>query len=171
MMSALMVLFAIASCESVKTSRQEKIKTGMTLPDFRAVDTDGMDYTRSKLFASKTPSLIVLFDTQCGDCMRQMPEIQKAYEGRTTGTMFIGIARGADEKETLKFKKEFGITFPLCPDKNKKVYSLFADSIVPRIYISDEHTTVRFIHTDESVASAEELLDEIQKASSYGKDK
>lgn len=166
-----MMLLAAISCESVKTTDAEKIKTGMSLPEFRAVDTDGMNYTRSKLYATGTSSLIILFDTQCGDCIRQMPEVQKAFENRTGGTVFIGIARGADENEVLKFKEEFGITFPLCADPGKKVYNQFAESIVPRIYISDKRTTVRFVHTDESVASTEMLLNEIMETERYGKGK
>ena len=171
-LSMLIVLLMTAvSCESIKNPQIETLEVGMTLPDFRAVDTNGEDYTRARLFTTGTTSLIVLFDTQCNDCRLQMPEIQKAYEADNSDTIFIGIARGADTQEVLEFEKEFGITFPLCPDKDCKEYSLFAKSVVPRIYISDTKTVIRFQHTDENIADEALLLNELQRVKEYGKDK
>ena len=51
---------------------------------------------------------------------------------------------------------------PYSAQKDRNIYELFAVSRIPRIYISDENGTVRYIFTDDPVPSYDDLKSSLE---------
>ena len=99
--------------------------------------------------------LLNFWATWCGPCMQEFNEIPekilKRFEGKTD-FVFIPISR-EETRETVQKKmaqlKENGIHFPVGLDPDKKIYSKYAQSYIPRNYIIDRdgkvvYTTIGF---------------------------
>jgi hypothetical protein len=52
---------------------------------------------------------------------------------------------------------------PYSPQAERAVYSLFANSLIPRVYISDPSGTVRYIFTDNPVPSHDEIASALEQ--------
>ena len=57
----------------------------------------------------------------------------------------------------MAFWEEKGLNLPYSAQNDRDIYSLFASSRIPRIYISDENGIVRYIFTDDPVPSFSDL--------------
>ena len=72
------------------------------------------------------------------------------------------IARKNTAEDIEPFWQTAGLTMPYSPQPDRKVYSLFAPRVIPRIYISDAQGIIRYMHLDMSMPSAETLAEEIK---------
>jgi len=104
---------------------------------------------------------VVLFSVDCGDCRQELPEIQRLWDLRL-GVPIVLIARENTEEQIQAHWQQAQLTMIYSPQADRKVYSLFAASRVPRIYISDAQGVIRYSHTDEAMPTAEQLADEIR---------
>lgn len=149
-----------------------EIKVGDRLPEFSVTMNDGTEVNPSML--EGTVSCIVFFHTGCPDCRNVMPLIQKLYdeyaasssmenhsdEGRQN-VRFVLISRAEGEESVARHWKEEGFTMPYSAQDDKSVYSLFASSGVPRVYLSDRDGIIRFVHADDSLPSYDLLFSEV----------
>ena len=136
---------------------------GDRLPFFTIEMSDGSLVTTPSLQGKV--SLIMFFNTGCPDCREELPEVQKVWEyfRENPDVVIVPIAREEEEKEIKSYWEESGLSMPFSPQPNRKVYSLFATTIIPRIYISDPSTLIVFSSDDTDMPSAEKLISEILK--------
>ena len=138
------------SCVVEKTDNPGDVKVGDPLPAFSVTVRDGgAESTVTTSSLKGAVSVITLFSVTCPDCRATMPEIQKAYDVfAPQGVKFVNISRaeGWDRVEALW--TEFGLTMPYSAQEDRKVYELFAKSVVPRVYLSDQEGIVQYLHTD-----------------------
>lgn len=158
-MKKLLVLFSllgiITGCirEDIKTG---DVKVGDTLPVFEVVMNDGTVVTDSSLKGNV--SVVMFFHTSCPDCQQALPVVQAIYdEYLAKGVKFAVISRECPKDEIIPFWEEKGLNLPYSAQNDRTVYNLFASSRIPRIYISDENGTVRYIFTDDPVPSCSDL--------------
>lgn len=91
-----------------------------------------------------------------------LPVMQKIYdEYASKGVRFALISREEEGDTIATFWKEHGLTMPYSAQKTRKIYNLFAQTRVPRIYVCEKGGTIRFIHTDAPVPEFEDLDKEI----------
>lgn len=129
---------------------------GDKLPDFEVVMSDGSVVSNDSLEGNV--SLVMFFHTSCPDCQQALPRVQEIYdEYLPKGVSFALIGRECDKDEMEAYWAENGLNMPYSAQDDRSVYSLFASSRIPRIYISDENGTVRYIFTDDPVATLEDL--------------
>lgn len=84
--------------------------------------------------------LINLFATWCPPCNTELPEVQtKIWNKYGNNKKFALLVFGREEgwEKLEPFKKRKGFTFPILPDLDKHIFSLFADSGIPRNIIID----------------------------------
>lgn len=148
-----------------------EIKAGDRLPEFSVTMNDGTEVNFSML--EGTVSCIVFFHTGCPDCRYVMPLIQRLYDrfalesqesgGQATdrGVAFAVISRAEGEESVARHWKEEGFTMPYSAQDDKAVYSLFASSGVPRVYLSGRDGIIRFVHADDDVITYEVLAGEL----------
>lgn len=153
-----------SSCHTNDNSDEAEnvnLAVGDTLPTFTATFTDGSTIQTQDL--KGRCSVIVFFSVRCPDCQRELPEIQRLWDAIDhieTPILLISRAEGCEIIEP--YWKKTGLTMPFSAQPNRSLYALFAASRIPRIYICDATNTIRYIHTDEAMPTAETLKDEIE---------
>ena len=91
------------------------LAAGAKAPEFELKTLDGTRFSLNDELA-RGPVVVVFFKVSCPTCQYALPffeRLHKAY-GRN-GVTLVGISQN-DAKETVKFNKEFGITFPVLLD-------------------------------------------------------
>lgn len=157
------------TASDVEVTAADSLVVGDPLPQFEITMNDGSTISTSDLMGQT--SVVVLFSVECPDCRRQLPEVQCLWdmsrEGELTGNgkplPIVLIARKCLEEDIEPFWRFAELTMPYSPQPDRRIYSLFAPSRIPRIYISDTQGIIRFAHADEAMPSAETLAEEISK--------
>lgn len=162
--AALLSLSCFAGC--VKGDRENdgaNIQVGDVLPDF-SVDMNDGGVVNSGSLTGKI-SVILFFSVTCPDCQSQFPAIEQIYREYKDNENFIlvGISRAEGESVAGKYLRDNNYTFPYSAQETSHVYSLFAQSVIPRIYISDRSRVVQKMFTDRPVATYNELKTEIER--------
>lgn len=140
------IFLLFSGCVSDKEEPVWSLVPGDKLPDF-AVEVNGAIVTTESLRGSK--SVIVLFDTECPDCRAALPDIQKAYDeaiAEGENIRYLCISREEGEDEISRYWKENNLTLPFSAQTSRTVYNLFASSIIPRVYISDENLIIQKVY-------------------------
>ena len=137
------------------------VKVGDSLPSFEVVMNDGSVMTDAELRGNI--SLLMFFHPSCPDCQQALPIVQTIYDEYTTkGVVFSLISRECGNDEVSVFWEKNGLKMPYSAQTDRSIYELFASSLIPRIYISDENGSVRYIFTDDPVPSYEVLKSSLE---------
>ena len=160
----LFFVFLATGCISDDEPQGEALGVGDYLPEFSVVMNDGTSIYTASLIGKV--SMIVFFNTGCPDCRKELPEVQLVWEyyKEDPGVVILPIAREESESEILDYWESHDLNMPFSPQENRDVYSLFAPSIIPRIYISDLSGKIVFSSTDVNMPTAETLISEIESA-------
>lgn len=145
----------------------DSLVVGDQLPAFEVTMNDGSVVRTADLQGQ--PSVVVLFSVDCPDCRHQLPEVQKLWDmsrqGELTGNgkplPIVLIARKNLAEDIEPFWKFAEFTMPYSPQPDRKVYSRFAPSRIPRIYISDASATIRVAYADTDMPTVETLAEGI----------
>ena len=119
---------------------------GNLVPDFTVLMNDGSTVSGASLRSGV--SCIVFFYTGCPDCQRILPAIQRIYdEYSVQGVSFALISREESDETISQYWQSNGYTMPYSAQTNRKVYELFAQTRVPRVYICNDGV-IKHIFTD-----------------------
>lgn len=142
------LLFTSCIKEDAKPEDNFSLKAGDMLPTFSLTNATG---TISDKDLSGSVSLIVFFNTNCKDCQRALPDIQKIYQEYTEkeGFKMILVAREETEDEVNSYFTKHQISLPYYIDPIRKVYSLFAKSTIPRFYLSGKDKKIVMVQATE----------------------
>ena len=155
----LAILFAIGftACitDGEKYNNLWSLGVGEDLPDFQVTLSDGTNISTDDL-ADKT-AIIVLFNTECDDCRRELPELQKVYTETSDYTVWIAISREENESSVEKFWGTNKLTIPYSAQSDRRIYELFAGSGIPRLYIS-QHQTIKATFGPDKLPDKEQLI-------------
>lgn len=145
-------LFVFLSSCIKDENKGADLKVGDYLPDFEVVMNDGTVVSDESL-KGKT-SVIVFFNTLCGDCQKELPVLQDLYdEYARKDIRFILISREESSESIETYWSGNSLNMPYSAQKNRDVYSKFAKMSIPRIYINDKDGIIRYIYTDNPVPS------------------
>ena len=150
------------NCDEEKESGN--IQVGDALPEFSVKLKNGEVMNKTSLEGKI--SLVLFFSITCPDCQALFPSIERIYNEYKDNDKFVllAISRSEGEDKVGPFMNEKGYTFPYSPQETRDVYSLFAPSIVPRVYISNDECIVEEVFIDNPLATYEDLkkiLDEL----------
>jgi len=152
-----LLLIVQSSCIKEKEEDGADIQVGYHLPDLNITLNDGTSITNQSL--NGKVSVIVLFSVSCPDCQEQLPilnQLYKEYQGNNK-VLWFGISREEGKEEVGEYWKENNLILPYSAQETREIYSLFARSGVPRIYISDKQCIVQTLFTDRPIASYQQL--------------
>ena len=147
----------------------DSLVVGDQLPEFEVTMNDGSVVRTADLKGK--PSVVVLFSVDCPDCRHELPEVQKLWDMSRKGELtddgkplpIVLIARKNTVEDIEPFWKFSEFTMPYSPQPDRKVYSRFAPSRIPRIYISDASATIRVAYADTGMPTAETLAEDISR--------
>ncbi|MBQ8101062.1 MAG: TlpA family protein disulfide reductase [Paludibacteraceae bacterium] len=138
---------------------------GDRLPAFSVRLSDGTLATNESLHGA--PALIVFFHTGCADCRQELPVIDSFYRTAGTGDPILGkrpsvqvvcISREEEEDEVAAYWQEQGLSMPYSAQADRKVYSLFASSRIPQLYMIDRYGVITALWDDRQMPSLQDLL-------------
>ena len=158
----MMLAASITACvEEDPTDDSNIVVVGDALPQFSVSTAEGAVVSSDSLAGHR--SVVVFFNTSCSDCREELPRVDSLYQAMTTAADFrlICIAREESKESIARFWNEKGLTMPYAPQQDRNVYSLFARSIIPRIYICSADGVVRFMYGDSYMPSFAELMNSI----------
>ena len=142
--------------------KSDIVRIGDSLPDFSVTMNNGEVVTGEML--RERVSVVVFFHTSCSDCQQLLPQIQPLYdEYSARGVTFALISREEGESSIGAFWREHNLTMPYSAQEDRAVYSLFAKSLIPRVYISDSEGVVRSIFADNPIPSYQEIKAVLEK--------
>ena len=115
----------------------EYVKVGDRVPAFsvETVLADGSTATFSTARLTGE-TVIVLFNTSCGDCQRELPRMNEYYlqHRGDKGFQMVAISREEGAESVAAYWKEQGLSIPYSAQTDRRIYNLFASSIIPRTY-------------------------------------
>lgn len=167
--TAFLSLMMLGACitEDPHSRKNELVKVGDVLPEFEVVTSEGLKVSRDSLLGRR--SMVVFFNTRCGDCRVELPRVDSVYRHFQDEKDFIlvCISREEEEESISYFWNEKKLVMPYVAQKDRGVYNLFAKTVIPRIYISSPDGVVRYTHDDRLMPSYASFLQEIDSLGDY----
>ena len=137
---ALFSLTAVTGCSMSDDDDEEtteRVRVGDRIPLFTVstVNSDGTEgmFTTAQLTGE---TVIVLFNTSCSDCQRDLPLLNDYYlqHRDDKGFQMVAISREEGAESVAAYWAANGLVMPYSAQPDRRIYSLFASSIIPRIY-------------------------------------
>ena len=123
----------------------EYVKVGDRVPAF-SVETVLADGSTAMFSTAQLTgeTVIVLFNTSCGDCQRELPRMNDYYlqHRHEKGFQMVAISRAEGAESVAAYWKEQGLSIPYSAQTDRRIYNLFASSIIPRTYFCSADGTV-----------------------------
>ena len=138
-LTILLILTAVG-CSSVVDDEddvKEYVKIGDRLPLFSVDVVDGDGKTATFSTAALTgETVIVLFHTSCGDCQRELPRLNEYYLQHRSepGFQMIAISREEGAESIAAYWQAQNLSIPYSAQTDRRIYNLFASSVIPRVY-------------------------------------
>lgn len=150
-------------CISDSEPEGASLGAGDLLPEFSVRMNTGEIFSTSTLKGKV--SVIVFFNTGCGDCRKELPIIQKLWDEYkdNANVEILPVAREEQEEDIAGYWEENGFTMPFSPQDTREIYSLFASSAIPRIYISNPKGVITETYDDSDMPSYNELRASIEQ--------
>lgn len=156
----------------------QPISVGMDLPQFMLnapaseKEKQYLALKNPKPFSlSEIPAKVMvveIFSVYCPHCQKQAPKLNKVYNlinkdsELTQDIKMIGIAAGADQSKTDKWKATFHIPFPLFADPKTEIWEKFGKPGVPLTLVVTSTGKVASTHAGET-EDIEEFFRQIKK--------
>ncbi|MCD7937240.1 MAG: TlpA family protein disulfide reductase [Tannerellaceae bacterium] len=169
-----MILFSLfSSCikeseESDYPYLEQEIEVGDIVPVFTVYekeDQTGASFSSTQCEGKIT--VIVFFNTGCKDCRRELPKINYAWDTLRDDPLYqiVPIARDQGKEEIEAFWKDPDYTFsmPAYVDPGRKVYTLFANQTVPRVYIVNQEGVISWMAIEELTQTKEQFTELLRK--------
>ena len=91
------------------------LTAGTSAPDFKLQTVDGKQFSLRDALA-KGPAVAAFFKISCPICQYAFPFIERIYKAHgEKNVTIVGVSQN-DKKDTARFIKEYGVTFPILLD-------------------------------------------------------
>lgn len=157
------VLVVLSSCITDDDEEDFYLVPGDSVPQFsvRMNDEDGTTLGTQDLMGKV--GVIVFFHTDCPDCQKELPVIQRVYDTYKDrpDVLLLCISRAESSAEIRSYWEKHSITLPFSAQEDDGVFSLFASRTIPRVFISDRDAVIRSVYTDDPLATYEQIVKDI----------
>ncbi|MDR1331101.1 MAG: TlpA family protein disulfide reductase [Tannerella sp.] len=141
------------------------VAVGDTVPAFTIVSDDGAP-TPSAQFRGRV-MLICFFATWCPTCQVELAEIEKTlwpeYRNREDFAL-LAVGREHSDAELKLYNAKKGFSFPLYPDRDRRIFDAFATQLIPRTYLTDRDGRIIYVATGYSRREFDNLMKAIDRA-------
>ncbi len=134
------------------------LSSGVMAPDFKLSTTDGRAVSLKEALR-RGPVVAAFFKISCPVCQMTLPYLERIYQAYPSDKFtFVGVSQN-DQKDTLAFAKEYGITLPLALDPSDKYTASNAYGLtnVPTIFMIGTDGSIELSSVGWSKADIEEL--------------
>ena len=153
----ILLVCTTAGCINDNEPQGPSLVVGDSLPVFSVVMNNG-EVVSTESLKGLIP-VIVFFNTDCSDCRKELPVIQKLWDlyKDNAEVKILAIAREESASQIMSYWEENNLTLPWSAQENRDVYSLFATSVIPRIYIADKTGVITATFGDQDMPTLEQL--------------
>lgn len=161
--AGILSFFSCVTEEGSNSGIQNHIQPGDTIPHFTAWNPDGDSWNSAALTGKR--GVIVLFTIGCPDCTRELPKIEAVWQEFNSEPDFIlaTFSRNDSGKEAKEYWEKQSFNMPWYADPEKKIFNLFANSYVPRIYLTNTKGRVTWMAIENFNLTAKELIEMVRK--------
>ncbi|MDR0794723.1 MAG: TlpA family protein disulfide reductase [Tannerella sp.] len=161
----LFILFSFAVASREQEVDSDKVKVGDIMPAFTIVSDNGSTIS-SSIHKGKV-LVVTMFATWCPPCQLKLAEMEKSLwprfkEAKDFSLLVIG--REHTDAELVDYNKTKGFTFPLYPDKDRKIFDLFAVQLIPRTYLINKEGKIIYMTTGYNEEEFRQLERMIERA-------
>jgi thiol-disulfide isomerase/thioredoxin len=120
---------------------------GHRTPDYRVVPAAGGDSVGVRSAYGGHVTLINIWATWCGPCVKEMPSIERAYEAyRDRGFRVAAVSiDDTPPAPVLAFAGRLGLTFDILHDRSGEIQTHYMTVGVPESFLVDRHGVIRYI--------------------------
>lgn len=130
--------------EGLAPASEVGIKVGMIAPDFTLNDLQGNEVKLSDLRGQTV--MINFWATWCPPCRDEMPMLEAVYRERADkGLVVLAVSMDDDPDAVARFVKDYGLTFPVVIDTNKRVSFRYRVRPIPTTFLLDRDGAIRDI--------------------------
>ena len=150
-------VLVVLMCSCINEQQQgANLTVGDSLPEFQVQMSNGVIV--SNLTLQGTPALIVFFNTGCPDCQRELPIVQQLYlQMSNNEVQVVCISRAQTETEVAAYWFENQFTMPFSAQPDRRVYELFAQTRIPRLYAVNAEGIIIAMWDDRDMPSVEDI--------------
>lgn len=133
----MLLCLLLTGCSSIEDDEtKERVAVGDRVPLFSVEmvkDGERSTFSTAQLTGE---TVIVFFNTTCPDCQRDLPKLNQYYLKHKVdeGFQMVAISREEGEEDVAAYWKDNGLQIPYSAQNDRRIYELFASSIIPRIY-------------------------------------
>lgn len=122
----------------------ERVKTGDHVPLFSVTVVDGDEEYSFSTSQLTGETVIVFFNTWCSDCQRELPKLNQYYlqHKNDKGFQMVAISRGEGKELVADFWQANNLQIPYSAQEDRRIYDLFASSVIPRVYFCSKEGIV-----------------------------
>lgn len=155
----LMLMMFLAGCinNDEPTADGNKVNIGDELPIFTVTSNEGIEYNNELLKGHI--GVILFFYTPCSDCKQALPIVNEVFEQYKTNQQVRWICIGRSESiiDVASYWDSNHFTMPYSAQSDRSIYNLFANSGIPRIYITNPQGVVVALYDDSSPLDKQEF--------------
>jgi peroxiredoxin len=140
----LLSMFALVSALAVLglAGRPDLIGAGQIAPTFTLPDLAGNDVTLDE--ARGKISLVMFWASWCHPCMKEMPDVQAAFERyKGEGFQVVAVNFGESKDIAQGIVERFGLTFPVLMDRRGNVAAEYSVLGLPLSFFVDHEGVIR----------------------------
>ncbi len=133
----MLLCLLLTGCSSIEDDEtKERVVVGDRVPLFSVEmvkDGERSTFSTAQLTGE---TVIVFFNTTCPDCQRDLPKLNQYYlkHKADEGFQMVAISREEGEEDVAAYWKDNGLQIPYFAQNDRRIYELFASSIIPRVY-------------------------------------
>ena len=133
----MLLYLLLTGCSSIEDDEtKERVAVGDRVPLFSVEmvkDGERSTFSTAQLTGE---TVIVFFNTTCPDCQRDLPKLNQYYlkHKADEGFQMVAISREEGEEDVAAYWKDKGLQIPYFAQNDRRIYELFASSIIPRVY-------------------------------------
>lgn len=132
----LMLLAVTLFTAKAQQADQDIVKEGDTMPAFVIVSDDGTVFHSYSLKGKVI--FINFFATWCPPCQKELAEMEAVLwpkYSKNKDFVMLTLGREHTDADLKAYNEKKGFTFPLYPDRDRKIFDSFAKSLIPRSYL------------------------------------
>ncbi len=138
---------------------------GKPAPEFEGQTLDGRTVKLADLLAEDKVVLLDFWASWCGPCMKELPELQDAWE-QVEGekVAFVGINRDFSKEAAQSAVEDLGLTFPSVHDGTGEIAGRYNVQSIPTVVLIGPDGTVLERHGGYRPGIGKQLVQEILEA-------
>lgn len=148
----LLALLMLTGCSTVDDDVEvtERVAVGDRVPSLTVSVVDGGERRTFSTDKLTGETVIVLFNTSCPDCQRELPKLNNYYlqHHDDEGFQMVAISREEEEASVAAYWEAQGLQIPYSAQADRKVYNLFATAVIPRVYFCGADGVVTRIYVE-----------------------